>query len=207
MEKHTGIIIYLTLIFMVSFSIGSFGSGSWNVDLVSKIGGNCYTVAVQSTFAYIAYRDELHILNISNPASPQLVGVLALPTEGNKVVVNGAYAYIAVGWSGLIIADISDPANPVEVGQYTIAGWADDIAVSGNYVYLADLVYGLRIIDVSNPSSPNEVKFIGTSDSAIGIAVQGQYAYLLDWGYGLRVIDIHNPVNAWQVGYCALGGG
>src|SRR6266545_5870199 len=47
------------------------------------------------------------------------------------VTVAGRYAYLSLGWDGLLIVDISNPTNGVQVGGYR-KGVVSSAAVSGN---------------------------------------------------------------------------
>jgi hypothetical protein len=69
-----------------------------NVELVGHIGGVVEAVAVQEDHAYIGQGYSMLVLDISNPASPSLVGkTLPLPSIVKGVAVSGDYAYIVGG--------------------------------------------------------------------------------------------------------------
>ena len=55
-----------------------------NVEFVGHIGGVTHAVAVQGSYAYIGEGPRLTILDISNPASPIVVGkTLPMPTRAS----------------------------------------------------------------------------------------------------------------------------
>ena len=97
---------------------------SRKVELVGQIGGATYAaVAVQGDHAYIGEGPRLTILDMSNPATPAVVGKTDLiPGIVRGVAVVGNYAYVAdegygsrlVGGDdyGLRVVDVSDPAHP-----------------------------------------------------------------------------------------------
>jgi hypothetical protein len=65
----------------------------------------------------------LHILDVSNPASPVEIGGIDLwigtvHTEPYSVQVVGTLAYVTYGSAGLRILDVSDPASPLQVGEF-----------------------------------------------------------------------------------------
>ena len=174
-----------------------------NVELVGHIGGPTYAVAVQGNYAHIGEGYSLTILDISDPASPIVVGkTFPLPDIVQGVAIAGGYAYVADGDGGLRVINVSTPTNPVEVGFYDTPGHANGVAVVGSYAYIADGGSGLRVINVSTPTNPTEVGFYDTPGSAYGVAVAGGYAYVAD-GYsgGLQVVDVSNPADPTGVGF------
>jgi len=179
-----------------------------NVEFVGHIGGAALAVAVQGDYAYIGAGPRLTILDISNPASPTVVGkTLPLPDIVHDVAVVGSYAYVADGSAGLRVVDISTPVNPAEVGFYDTPGGANGVAVAGGYAYVVgdsghpDYIGGLRVVDVSTPANPTEVGFYDTPGSASGVAVAGGYAYVADARGGLRVVDVSTPFDPTEVGF------
>ncbi|MCF7811172.1 T9SS type A sorting domain-containing protein [bacterium] len=106
------------------------------------------------------------------------------------IAVQGDYAYLATGLTGLQIVDISDPAE-IQFRSYVYpqnGRRTDFLAVSGDYVYLLD--YGLHVIDVSDPSKPQEVNYFDREFSnAECLEVIGDRGY-----FGPYILDISNPV-------------
>jgi hypothetical protein len=123
-----------------------------NLQLVGQISGATFAVAVQGNYAYIGVGPRLVVLNISNKASPVMVGQTnILPGFVEDVAVAGNYAYIADG-SGLRVVNVANPNAPTEVGFIDTPGYAQSVTVSGNNAYIADQGSGLRIIDVASVS-------------------------------------------------------
>jgi hypothetical protein len=79
--------------------------------------------------------------------------------DSRAVAVNGNYAYMASGVSGLLIFNITDPLNPVLVKRVDTPVYAWDVAYSSGYVYLAEDM-GLAVINVDPPESASLVKII-----------------------------------------------
>jgi len=83
-----------------------------NVEFVGHIGGSTYAVAVRGDYAYIGEGPRLTILDVSDPASPIVVGKTApLPDVVWDVYMAGGYAYVADDWTGLRVIYVSDPAH------------------------------------------------------------------------------------------------
>jgi hypothetical protein len=174
------------------------------VEFVGYTGGRNYVSAVQGNHAYVGEGYGLAILDVSNPASPVVVGRTPLfPEMVSDVAVAGPYAYVSIGAGGLRIIDVSSSDSPAEVGFYGTVGAVWDVAISGSYAYLAG-ADGLSVVDVSTPSDPLEVGLYPVPPYGInGIAVAGNYAYLVDAnvGGGLRVVSISDPANPVEVGF------
>jgi len=176
--------------------------GGQNVEFVGHIGGTTNAVFVQGNYAYIGVGPRLTILDISNPASPTVVGKTApMPGIVQDIYLSGNYAYVAAGSSGLRVIDVSAPTSPNEVGFFETPGDALGVAVVDNYAYVADYDGGLRVIDVSAPTSPTEVGFFETPADAYGVAVVDNYAYVAASHGGLRVIDVSAPTSPPCVGF------
>ncbi|MFQ5595075.1 MAG: LamG-like jellyroll fold domain-containing protein, partial [Anaerolineae bacterium] len=168
--------------------------------------GQAYAYVTWVFEGWPSSRSGLHVVDISNPASPRQVGVYSTPDSATSVAVSGTYAYViwsdptsffpGSGGSGLRIVDISNPASPRQAGAYDISEKPGaDVATAGTYVYITegDSTFpsedgGLRVLDASNPASPHEVGFYSTpGGNALGVAALGNYAYVADGQKGLRV--------------------
>ncbi len=162
-------------------------------------------VAVAGGHAYFGGDDSLRVADLSDPATPQVVGRLALQRgDVQGIAVSGDYAYIAAGDAGLRVIDVSTPSAPVEVGSFD-SGSVGDVAVSGDFAFLAAGDAGLRVIDVSTPSAPVLVGFVDTGGFAGNIAFSGDYAYVTS-SAGLWVIDVNAPSAPFLAGYVETGG-
>ncbi|MCP4210008.1 MAG: hypothetical protein GY764_00880 [Halieaceae bacterium] len=90
-----------------------------DVTLVSQIGGAILAGDVRGDYAYVGVGPRLKILNIADPANPAVVGQTdVLAGILCYVTVEGDYAYVLAGYSGLRIIDIANPANPTEVSHF-----------------------------------------------------------------------------------------
>jgi hypothetical protein len=178
--------------------------GSWNQDAED--------IFVTNGVAFLARgTNGLAILNVSNPASPQLLGSCGTPGYASAVRVSGGFAFIADG-SGLEIISVINPANPTLVGSYETPGDASDVAVRSNLVYLAEGNAGLLILNVSNSVSPSPVGSYSTNFYAVHICLSGNLAYLTsfgsaigigsnNWVDGMLILDVSNPAKPTQVAH------
>ena len=112
---------------------------------------------VSGTHAYIAdYLSGLQVIDITDPASPQIVGSLDTPGVAFGVAVSGTHAYIA-DWSGLQVINTTYPTTPYNVGSVDTPGDAYGVAVSGTHAYVADYLFGLQVVDITFPAHPQIV--------------------------------------------------
>jgi hypothetical protein len=131
----------------------------------------------------------LQVVDISNPASPAIVGSVATPGEAWDVALVGHHAYVAVRNTGIEVIDISDPTSPIIVGAVATPGRVHAVAVAGDFAYVADSPCGLQVVDISNAAAPvivggghypSGAVATGPGD-ALAVAVAGDYAYVGDY--------------------------
>jgi hypothetical protein len=168
-------------------SIEYVGSTPW---------GSAQDVKVADDYAYCADDEGLVILDVSDPAQPQLVSQTYLPGRGHGLFLEGSSVYFADGDSGLYVLDISDPSRPAVTGHGRSPQKANDIFISGHIAYVADDATGLQVIDVTEPSTPTLLGTVNTPGSAEGVFVSGEVAYVADGFLGaLQIINVANPTS------------
>jgi hypothetical protein len=149
-------------------------------------------VQVVDNIAYVAFGNQLQIVDIADSSNPVIKGTyLGAVTS---VTVVGTFAYVCGDSSGLKILDISNPVQPIEKGSF-LAGSVDSIVVSGNYAYLTDRINGLQIVDITDPAQPTLKGTYKTSAAISNVTVVGDYAYLVSAELGLTIVDIADPAN------------
>lgn len=134
------------------------------VGAVTNVGANAphlsglVSVAVSGHYAYTTayWPGELTVVDISNPAGPQVVGHTAPTTSlenGSNITIVGTRAFVVSknrnasstsnddgSGNSLTVVDISSPTAPTVLGSVHDANklfGAYGIAVSGNYAYVA----------------------------------------------------------------------
>ena len=161
-------------------------------------------LAVSDQYAYVAATDAgLQVVNLSDPARPQLAGWYQTIGLTTKVAVSGHHACLIdtdCHPCGLVkVIDISDASHPRLLSTYAAIGEAA-VAVSGDYFYVvSDL--GFEVVDISAPTAPHQVAEIPSVGSGHDIVVSGQYAYITETsGLGLQVVDVSQPTDPKHVG-------
>jgi hypothetical protein len=175
---------------------GSYDTPSSSFDGrdVFVVGNTAYLITYNT-----AGGPHLYIVNVTNPASPALLGSLNLGAAANGIYVSGNYAYIASTSNNqeLQIVNITNPAAPAMVGSYNAQTSADatDVWVVGNYAYLTTVNSSqqeLYKINISNPTAPALSASTEIGGDVNKIYISGSYAYLataLD-SQELTVVDL-----------------
>ena len=107
--------------------------------------------------------------DVSDPASPRLIGVCRLSGLGDGVAVRGDLLFVATGHKfrhsgtnghGLEIFDISDPGKPVPVSRTdfplnkeSVPDWWQ-VLVTDRHAFVADSFNGVYIIDIADVKAP-----------------------------------------------------
>lgn len=163
-------------------------------------------IALAGDYAYVLTQFAgLHVVDVSTPGDPVLVGQVDVPGQGRDVCVLGAHAYLACDAAGLQVVDLSDPSAPVLVGTLDTTGRAQGVAVVGSRVYVADGIAGLRICDVTDPEFPLLMGTLNTPGIAQHVALSGALAYVAD-DSNLLVVNVANPTSPSLVGVAFVGG-
>jgi hypothetical protein len=147
----------------------------------------------------------LLVIDIGDPAHPALLAQVPLADAAGGVAVDGRFAYVASGYSGLQIVDLERRGGPAVVGSQGMFGnsaYFTGVALSGGRAYVADLINGIQVIDVANPAVP---ALLGSLDlaplpSAVGnpgVVVAGRTAFVADAGNGLLAVDVGDPSSPW----------
>jgi hypothetical protein len=112
-------------------------------------------IDLRGSYAYTTGSNNLTILDVSNPASPQIVGQVA-PGVGSllSVTVEGDYAYCAGQGLGLVVINVHDPEDPTWVMNRILPSQVLHATAYDTLVAVAtpETVY---LLGVSNPASPN----------------------------------------------------
>ena len=163
---------------------------------------NCRDIEVVGDRAYLAcgYSD-VHIVDVSDPTSPQVIASIERARAASAVTVIGNLAYVAYDFEGLGVFDVSNPANILIIGLTTWQGWgyAYSVTLEGETAYVAG-GEGLYVFDVSNPASPQLIGSLETQAEASDVSVVGNTAFVANADSGLTVIDVSKP-SAPEINY------
>jgi hypothetical protein len=97
------------------------------------------------------------IIDISNPAKPNLVATKNFYNRGRNIFIDDDYLYIPTASDSLSIFNISDPTNPVLISKFDLYLWAVTLYAKDGFVYTGWKGYGrqgIQIVDCRSPESP-----------------------------------------------------
>ncbi|MGC8785126.1 MAG: CARDB domain-containing protein [Armatimonadota bacterium] len=166
-----------------------------------------YQVVVAGNYAYVLTARKglpggsIKILDVSDPASPRVVGSYG-NTSYDGLIVNGNLGYVGSG-TQLQVLNLSNPASPQLVRTVSLTGSlaGDGGTVVGNRLYLCEGPSGLSVWDISQPDNPQRLGILGNLGVVRSVHVSGNYAFVAagQWlggiSGGLRVVDVSNPAN------------
>ncbi len=164
-------------------------------------------VAVKDSFAYIAYGyKELMIVNIQNPESLKIVGVLEYPQPGYgyDIAVQDTWAYIAAGAQFLAV-NIADPRYPNLRFQYYYPRNCRSVVIADHRGFVACEQLGVAAWRLDT-FPPVQLSGFDTPGNARGVTVNDARLYVADGRDGLMVIDAHEPGNLRELSRIALDG-
>jgi len=164
------------------------------VDDVIADGNLIYITADESPNPY------LFVIDISDPANPNIVGSTPIAAAGKLAKMNDML-YMSHGdfvqFLNVQVINVNNPSAPFVEGPNE-NGWVNvehpSIAISNKIAYIADKTYGLEVVDVSDPSSINIIKNISTTSSVNDVFVYGNYLFVAE-GLEVKVYDISDPMS------------
>ncbi len=150
-----------------------------------------YSVQTSGNYAYFGMSVNTAVLNISQPASPTLVGTLPIPAISLARSNNTLYA--GSSQKSLLVVDISNPAQPTISSIIALPDLPLKMRTVGNLLFVADATGGLFIYNVSTPSLPVLLSQTTGFTAVNDVAVSGTTAFVAADIDGLGILDISNP--------------
>jgi CSLREA domain-containing protein len=156
-------------------------------------------------YLYVIEDPNLHIVDVNDPANPQIVSTWYEGASLTSYVV-GDLLFIG-GNPDLQILDISDASNPVLIGTLDGLPWVPfDLEIRGSLAYVVNRGGGFWIIDIGDPTAPQTIGGLEIFDYAWRLDISGQYAYVADRYAGdIRTIDISDPTQPFEVSSINIG--
>lgn len=179
-----------------------------NFEEPSQIGFYSYSspqeVTLSGDYAFMAgNHGNSIILDISNPAIPELVATYRAGSITWGVAVNGNYAYHA-NFSGIKIVDISNINEPVVVDSLRphYSNYYDAIIYKGYLVTGAGDGW-FEVFDLADPAMPASVAELRLTSEVFsdinGITAYGNYIFAAVGYAGFSLINMENPETPFVV--------
>jgi hypothetical protein len=156
------------------------------------ISTNPRCVQVSGPLAYVAEAGGIRMYNMSDPASPLLlgsdaaaglVGVRRMTLSGSKLAMTDGHQ--------INVVDVSSPAATVLLATNAPAGFVFDLAADTGHVYAACGGGGLRILDSATLASVGS--WSAAPDPVVSVSVRGGHAYVGDGRATVTILAITNP--------------
>ena len=116
-------------------------------------------IAIQFRYAFVADRDGLKTLEVTDLAQPKPIANALVPLEdARNVYVARTYAYVSAGKQGLAIVDVERPDQPKLDQLFTADGRLNDVndvkigmVAASAFAFVADGRNGLRVLQIVSP--------------------------------------------------------
>jgi len=174
------------------------------------IDDRCQSLTLLDDLAFICSNNRSYIIQIDNPANPQLLSVIEGISESffvQSIITahrDGNLLYTVDYNAGYRIFDISDPADPIELAHFDanvitpqgeFLAYAFDILVEDDLLYLAMGSGGFAIYDNTNPFEPTLITHIPAAVPQVATGYrqfvkQDDTIYLAAREAGLRILSI-----------------
>ena len=168
--------------------------------------GPVMDVVVIDHLAYAIGRGALHVVDISTPTEPKVLGKLGGLGEVRQLVVSDGVAYIGSRHDGLFIVEVKNPGQPKLLKHYDTVEFATGMELAGDVLFAAHRNFGVELIDVSDPSNPQHLSLIRTGEAQSVVSRDG-FLYVGVWASSeLVVVDARNPRQPTITARCPLDG-
>ncbi len=154
---------------------------------------------IEGDYVYVSTSAGLAIVDVSNPAAPELV-VPPTNYRGSRVAVGDGV--VAVQGTRLYFVDVSDPLNPIHLATQPFGASRDHggVRVTNGHVFQA--VGILRVFDLSDPQA-DPVATIEDWPGLNAVDVQGDLACVAG-RYNLALLDVSDPADPQLLGHMDL---
>ena len=165
-------------------------------------------ISVSGEYAYLSDGSNVHAVEISGLAGPQLVNTIsvypcyAIEAVGDIVYITETYyAWPQYYTTYLLTAfDFGNVLEPVTLDWEYLANTTNNIDYIDGILYLASNSH-FHTVDVNNPANLMLRGSFVNCGSNDYFEIDGNYCYVLDRSYGIIIINISDINNPQQVGF------
>ncbi len=167
-------------------------------------------IVIRGDYAYVVtIPGGIHILDVSNPAAPVILGMRC---GGERIVamkIVGDRIYLArggtTGVGEIEIWQLVDPLQPLLLGTYSVGDYVKDLDARDQRLYASianTMCDRLLVLDITCPESPRLLSsLLGVSGY---VTVTDGAAYVAGWNE-LNIVDIRNDHSPEQIGSLRYG--
>lgn len=155
--------------------------------------GPSMDVEFHNGLLYAIGEGKLHVVDVSDPGSPQVKGTIGGLGRVRQLCVADGVAYVTSREDGLYLVDVSSPEQMRVLAHYDTIELATGMEVSGDVAFVACRTAGVELVDVSSPDKPEHLSTVRTGEAQSTCARNG-ILYVGVWGSAELVIcDVSNP--------------
>ncbi|MCB0020035.1 MAG: hypothetical protein KDE09_19730, partial [Anaerolineales bacterium] len=154
-------------------------------------------VAITGTHAIVANDIVgLSIVDVANPATPQLRRTFATNGQAYDIAIKGNYAFVATAScavncaGGLQVIDLADPVNPTDVFFSPLPSQPTRLTIQADLLLLANGNGGLAQFDISDPTAPVNLGLTALGAKAVAVAASGNDAFVATGASGLQHLTL-----------------
>jgi len=175
-----------------------FLSASSSSSSTGVAGSMSRMVLVGNNLYAIPERHTLQVINIENPAKPQLGQSVSAGYDLETVYPFQDKLFLG-SMEGVYIYDLSDPANPKSIGSFSHGRACDPVITDGNFAYVtlhAGTTCGgasneLDVLNIQNLANPVLINSFPMT-KPMGLSKEGNLLFVCD-GPGVKVFDASSP--------------
>lgn len=155
---------------------------------------SAWRITLSGARLYASFDDGIHILDVSSPSDPTLVGRLRTAERAMETLIRDEYLFATFD-DGLRVIDVRDPAHPKQVGMVDTPSYARAVTLEGQHLYVGDLTGGVLVVDVSDPTAPKRLARIPLDRSrVVDLVSDGRgHLFVAASSGGVKVIDVNDP--------------
>jgi hypothetical protein len=175
-----------------------------DVGIYSALGNNLVeNIMIDGNLMYLdVIGGNTQVVNISNPANPQLLSTFSGSVQ--SLSAHNSIAYVGFEDSDVGVFDMSNPQNPVNIGSVPVPGTIKSMVLKDNYLYIAQAADGFLVYNVQNPQQP---VLLNTIQVPTGCSFQNSYnkddLLIMDDAckFGFALYHLTNPAQPELIAY------
>ena len=160
-------------------------------------GARTRAIAVDSAFAYVGSEmGELLVVQVDNPASPQLLARFLADGAAEDVCIEGDRLYLLTsdaassGRNGVAVYDISYPDIPRRAAFVPVTVRGKRMGAVRGVAYVAAGRGGLEVVDLSSPTGARVIGAIGTDGESAQVSISSWIVFVADGESGLYTAPV-----------------
>lgn len=163
-----------------------------------------YGIDLEGSIAFVAASQAgFTLVDLADPADPQIVAFTGELTSGGKVIVRDGLAFLVGG--GIIVLDVSGPLAPPVLGSIPELVASTELIVADGLAYVAARAHGLVIARATDSGELQLIGSCGASNDVRKVAHAGNLVAMTIYpNAGLKLVDVSNPAQPVLVGSLAI---